>query len=164
MMPDPAPAAAEPATTQPATTQPATTTQPVTTITTAQPVTTAAPLPPPTPPVVVAPPTPAVPAQKGQWVDTDTYGWIWVPEGSTSVIVQEQPYVYLYTPVYGWTWYRSPWGPGAYYAGPWVYRGYAPARVWHRGGWYAPHVVVRSRFGTPVYRSGVRGGGHRGHR
>ncbi len=94
---------------------------------------------------------------------TDTYGWIWVPGGTTSVIVQEQPYVYLYTPTYGWSWYGSPWGPGAYYVGPWVHRGWGPARVWHRGGWYAPHVVARPRYAAPprVYRAPPA---HRGHR
>ena len=114
----------------------------------------------------VAPPVPAVP-QQGQWVYTETYGWIWVPEGSTTVLVQEQPYVYLYTPTYGWTWYGSPWGPGRYYVGPWVHHAWGPPRVWHRGGLYAPHVVVHPRIvGAPrVYRSGGygrAGGGHRG--
>lgn len=113
-----------------------------------------------------APPpgVPAVPAQ-GQWVYTDQYGWIWVPEGATTVYVQEQPYVYLYTPVYGWTWYGSPWGPGRYYYGPWVHHVWGAPRVWHRGGWYAPHVVVRPRvYAAPhVYRGGSVGhrGGHR---
>ena len=107
---------------------------------------------------VVAPPVPAV-APTGEWVYTDTYGWIWVPAGATTVLVQEQPYVYLYTPAYGWTWYGSPWGPGAYYVGPWVHHGWAPARVWHRGGWYAPHVVVRPRPAPLPVRGGVRGGG-----
>ena len=108
-----------------------------------------------------APGVPAVPAQ-GQWVYTDQYGWIWVPEGSTTVYVQEQPYVYLYTPTYGWTWYGSPWGPGRYYYGPWVHHVWGAPRVWHRGGWYAPHVVVRPHvYAAPrVYRGG--GYGHRG--
>jgi hypothetical protein len=118
-------------------------------------------------PVFVAPPVPAVSPQ-GQWVYTETYGWIWVPEGTTSVIVHEQPYVYLYTPAYGWTWYGSPWGRGVFYVGPWVHHGYGAPRVWHRGGWYAPHVVVRPRVVAPsvVHRGGAPhgGGGHRGHR
>jgi hypothetical protein len=115
----------------------------------------------------VAPSVPAVSPQ-GQWVYTETYGWIWVPEGTTSVIVQEQPYVYLYTPVYGWTWYGSPWGRGRYYVGPWVHHGFGPPRVWHRGGLYAPHVVVRPRAVAPpvvIHRGAPHaGGGHRGHR
>jgi hypothetical protein len=113
-----------------------------------------------------APPVPAVSAQ-GQWVYTDQYGYIWVPEGSSTVYVQEQPYVYLYTPTYGWTWYGSPWGPGRYYYGPWVHRAWGAPRVWHRGGWYAPHVVVAPHVvGPRVYRGGGgyghAGGGHRG--
>jgi len=103
-----------------------------------------------------APGVPAVAAQ-GQWVYTDQYGWLWIPEGSTTVYVQEQPYVYLYTPTYGWTWYGSPWGPGRYYYGPWVHHAWGAPRVWHRGGWYAPHVVVRPRvYAAPrVYRGGA---------
>ena len=140
---------------QPATQAPATaTTAPATAGT--QGTTTATPAP--------APAVPAVPAQ-GQWVYTDQYGWIWVPEGSTTVYVQEQPYVYLYTPAYGWTWYGSPWGPGRYYYGPWVHHVWGAPRVWHRGGWYAPHVVVHPRvYAAPhVYRGGSYGhrGGHR---
>jgi hypothetical protein len=146
----PAPAPADSAAAQPEPSVEATAPTPA-------PVQTAAP-----PVVVVAPPVPAVPPQ-GQWVYTETYGWIWVPQGTTSVVVQERPYVYLYTPVYGWTWYGSPWGPGAYYAGPWVHHGFGPARVWHRGDWYAPRVVVRSRVAAPAYRGG-RGGSHRGRR
>ncbi|MEA2746532.1 MAG: hypothetical protein QOI41_675 [Myxococcales bacterium] len=157
------PQPATPATAQPATAQPATTAEPATT---AQPQvsTEAAPAATQTQtqaPVFVAPPAPAVPAQ-GQWVYTDTYGWIWVPEGATTVAVQEQPYVYLYTPAYGWTWYGSPWGHGRYYVGPWVHHAWGPPRVWHRGGLYAPapHAFVHSRIAAPrVYRGG---GGHRG--
>jgi hypothetical protein len=122
----------------------------------------------PPPPVVAPPPVPAVQTE-GQWVYTETYGWIWVPQGSSAVIVQERPYVYLYTPVYGWTWYGSPWGYGGYYAGPWVHAAWGPMRVWHRGGWYAPppRVVARPRVvAPPVYRGGgaVIGGGHGGGR
>jgi hypothetical protein len=118
-------------------------------------------------PVFVAPPVPTVPPA-GQWVYSDSYGWIWVPEGTTSVIVQEQPYVYLYTPIYGWTWYGSPWGRGVFYVGPWVHHGFGPARVWHRGGLHSPHVVVRPRVVAPpvIHHGGASrgGGGHRGHR
>jgi hypothetical protein len=126
----------------------------------------APPSPAPPAPVVAAPPVPAVQTE-GQWVYTDTYGWIWVPQGSSAVVVQERPYVYLYTPVYGWTWYGSPWGYGGYRAGPWVHAGWGPARVWHRGGWYAPppRVVARPRVvAPPVYRGGGGPGGHGGGR
>jgi hypothetical protein len=149
MFPDAAPAephAAQPnttATAQPDATATATASTPV-------PTTTA-------PVVVVTPPSPRAVAPQGQWVYTETYGYIWVPQGTTTVIVQEQPYAYLYTPVYGWTWYGSPWGPGAFYVGPWVHHGYMPARVWHRGSWFAPHVVVRTRVvGPGVYRGAPR--------
>ena len=70
------------------------------------------------------------------------YGWIWVPGGARTEEVDGVPYAYLYTPSYGWTWYLSPWGFGAYFEGPWIYH---PWRPWGwRGVWVAPpHVVVR---------------------
>lgn len=94
----------------------------------------------PTPPAPPAPASPA-PAPRGHWVYTSEYGWIWVPDGTTTVAVDDVPYVYLYTPAYGWTWYISPWGWGPYYVGDWVWHAWHP-HVWH--GWVAsPHVVVR---------------------
>jgi hypothetical protein len=87
------------------------------------------------------PPAPPSPAPHGRWVYTAQYGWLWVPDGATSVSVDDVPYVYLYTPAYGWTWYVSPWGWGPYFVGDWVARPWHPY-VWH--GWVAaPHVVVR---------------------
>lgn len=82
----------------------------------------------------------------GQWVFTSTYGWIWVPAGAAPESVEGVPYVYLYTPSHGWTWYVSPWGVGRYHYGVWVRHPWLP-----RGhAWVAhPRVVVRI------------GGGHR---
>jgi hypothetical protein len=91
---------------------------------------------------------PLTPAPRGAWVYTSEYGWIWVPDGATTVDVDDVPYVYLYTPAYGWTWYVSPWGWGPYYVGDWVWHPWHP-HVWH--GWVAaPHVVVR--LGPPAWR------------
>jgi hypothetical protein len=76
----------------------------------------------------------------GQWVFTSTYGWIWVPAGSATEAVEGTPYVYLYTPAHGWTWYVSPWGWGPYHYGVWVRRPWLPrGRYWVA----RPHVVVR---------------------
>src|SRR5882724_1245628 len=86
----------------------------------------------------------------GQWVYTETYGWIWVPANSVSTAEDGVPYVYLYTPRYGWTWYVSPWGEGRYHYGPWVRHPWAPVG-WHHGWVDRPHVVVHM-------------GGHGGHR
>jgi len=78
----------------------------------------------------------------GHWVYTATYGWLWVPEGATTSVVDGVPYAYLYTPAYGWTWYISPWGPGAYRYGIWVRHPWFPTG-W-RGPWVAhPRIVVR---------------------
>lgn len=77
----------------------------------------------------------------GQWVYANGYGWMWIPNESHQVIVEETPYVYLYTPAYGWTWYVSPWGPGPYRYGVWVVHPWRP--VGWRYGWVArPRVVV----------------------
>jgi hypothetical protein len=85
----------------------------------------------------------------GQWVYTTSYGWVWVPAGTSTTAVEDVPYAYLYTPAYGWTWYVSPWGGGPYRYGAWVRRPWVP-HGW-RGAWVArPHVVVHL--------------GHRGHR
>jgi hypothetical protein len=100
---------------------------------------------PPTPPAptLTAPatPPPPAPAPRGHWTYTAEYGWLWIPDGSTTVAVDDVPYVYLYTPAYGWTWYVSPWGWGPYYVGNWVLHPWRP-HVW-RGWVAAPHVVVR---------------------
>jgi hypothetical protein len=73
------------------------------------------------------------------------------------------PYTYLYTPVYGWTWYVSPWGLGPYHYGVWVRHPWHP--VGWRYGWAArPHVVVRlgGHGGWHGgYHGGYHGGGHR---
>jgi hypothetical protein len=72
------------------------------------------------PPPAVSPPPPpqTVDAPQGQWVYQADYGWIWIPAASTTYSIGTDPYAYLYTPVYGWAWYLSPWGAGAYHPGP----------------------------------------------
>jgi hypothetical protein len=95
----------------------------------------------------------------GQWVYTDTYGWIWVPGEALPVIVDGVPYTYLYTPTYGWTWYISPWGWGPYLYGAWVLHPWLP--LGWRGGWVAgPGISVRLG-GRAGYRGGaaIRGPG-----
>lgn len=117
---------------------------------------------------VVAPPearrTRVLPT--GQWVLTDEYGWIWVPNGASSTSVEGVPYTYLYTPSFGWTWYVSPWGIGPYHYGVWVVHPWRP--IGWRGGWVAgPRVVMHLHpVVHPVHVMHV-GRGHvvfRGHR
>jgi hypothetical protein len=118
-----------------------------------------------------AQPQPVQSVPQGRWVWTEEYGWIWVPAGATTHPVGGEPYVYIYTPLYGWTWYASPWGWGPYYYGVWAHRPwawrYAP-HVWYGRGWVAPrfHAYYGARLGGHWggYRGygGFRGGGVRG--
>ena len=109
------------------------------------------------PPQYAAPPPQAMPPQVavqsgGEWQYMDGEGWVWVPTGTAAYNVESQPYVYLYTPSYGWTWYVSPWGWGPYYRGGWVHSPY-----WGRGAW--GHYAG----GHPVFGGAHYGGGHSGH-
>ncbi|HXX40344.1 MAG TPA: hypothetical protein VEP50_19680 [bacterium] len=96
----------------------------------------------------------------GQWVYSDGDGWIWVPGGAVPTVLDGVPYVYLYTPIYGWTWYVSPWGWGPYFYGAWVLHPWLPLG-WH-GGWVAGPGVF-GRLGGHGAFSGrmpaIRGGG-----
>jgi hypothetical protein len=120
----------------------------------------------PPPPPTEAPPSPqaqapqdqpdvqqSAPSAGGQWVYSQTYGWIWVPGGTTSYSVNSEPYVYLYTPSYGWTWYASPWGWGPFFVGPWVHRAFVP-HVWFGSHWGAPPAVHYGGFGGAHYHYG----------
>jgi hypothetical protein len=93
------------------------------------------------------------PTSQGQWVWTEQYGWVWVPADAVPLAVQGEPYVYLYTPTYGWTWFDSPWG----WYGP--AGGWGWARPWYGGYWgpryhvYAPRAV---QVAPPAYRVAPR--------
>jgi hypothetical protein len=117
----------------------------------------------PPPPAAPQPQVPAAPQPEGQWIYTDSYGWVWVPAGTVTVNVAAEPYVYLYTPSFGWTWYVSPWGWGPFFVGPWVHHPCCVARIWHGGRWVGPgvHVFGGGRYpGPPAH---FRGGAHGGH-
>jgi hypothetical protein len=86
----------------------------------------------------------------GQWVYLADQGWTWVPGGASATAVNDQPYVYVYTPSGGWNWLASPWGWGPYYYGPWAL-GYGPG-FW--GGYY--------HYGAFGGWHGGYGGGYRG--
>ncbi len=121
------------------------------------------------PPVAQIPPGTVV--ARGQWVSTAENGWIWVPENAETYSVNQVPYVYLYTPTYGWTWYTSPWGPGRYSYGAWAGRPWNNGfRAWSHSpagwGWsYAPRATVRIAprvVARPAVRVGGFYGGHVG--
>jgi hypothetical protein len=97
---------------------------------------------------------------QGQWVWTDPYGWVWLPADAQPYEVQGEPYVYLYAPTYGWTWFDSPWGwygpdGGWGWARPWYGRHWGPR--YHA---YAPpayRVAPRGfNVAPPAYRAATR--------
>ena len=92
----------------------------------------------------------------GQWVYADGDGWMWIPNDTGRVVVEQVPYSYMYTPGWGWNWYVSPWGYGGYRYGGWVSRPYRP--VGWRGGWVAPRHVS-GRIGGSYRGGGYHGGG-----
>jgi len=111
------------------------------------------------PPQVVdaVPPAPPAPPQlppQGQWVNTAEYGMVWIPAGASAYAIGGNPYAYLYTPTYGWTWYASPWGWGpCVVGGPWVHRPFPFGfRAWVHGsrGWAWHHRERRGYvYGAP---------------
>lgn len=58
--------------------------------------------------------------ETGEWVRAVDYGWIWIPKDLTVSSSGSESYVYLYTPLYGWSWYLAPWGSGPYRWGSWA--------------------------------------------
>ncbi|HEX8796645.1 MAG TPA: hypothetical protein VF765_37095 [Polyangiaceae bacterium] len=92
-------------------------------------------------------------AGTGQWVWTAQYGWVWVPAETAPLAVQGEPYVYLYTPTYGWTWFDSPWGwygPGG---------GWGWARPWYGSDWgprYHAYTSPGVNVAPPAYRVAPR--------
>jgi hypothetical protein len=89
---------------------------------------------------------------QGQWVWTTDYGWVWVPAEAMPYEVRGEPYVYLYRPTLGWTWFASPWGwdgpiGGWGYARPWYGSYWGPR--YHAYDVYAPRAV---NVAPPAYR------------
>jgi hypothetical protein len=93
----------------------------------------------------------------GHWVYVENYGWVWVPADALTDDYDGVPYAYLYTPLYGWTWYVSPWGWGPYHYGIWV------RHAWHPWGWHGrwvAHPYVAPHLGHGGFHGGaVHGGG-----
>jgi len=126
-----------------------------------------------------APAQPAPPSASGQWIQTQQYGWVWMPYGDQYVYTPEgggaYPYGYVYAPAYGWTWLAAPWVWGF---GPRIH--FSVGRPYYYGWYRHPHFVgrghirpgvtvrgfrgpIRGGFSAPI-RGGVRGhvGGHIG--
>ena len=122
------------------------------------------------PPMTSAPPPPpqaeqpsAAPrAPAGQWVDTQQYGWVWMPYSDSYTYAPPsgygEPYEYVYYPTVGWTWVVAPWIWGW---GPWPTFGfYGPVHFgWYGHGWWR----TPSRWHYAPGHAGFYGGGsHRG--
>jgi len=147
-------------------------------------------LPPPPPPLATNAPAPAPPqaappaaAPSGQWVNTDQYGWLWMPYDRQYTYVPADlrafPDMYVYYPAYGWRWVVAPWvygyGPAPYwgtsgpryfvwYSRPWFrvggYWGWGGYRTWgHYSGWIGPQRWGPHGWASApaYYRTGVGG-------
>ena len=99
----------------------------------------------------------------GDWIQTDTYGWMWRPHASViSTYGDWAPYRYgqwTWCPPYGWTWVGyEPWGWAPYHYGRWVfYNGhwawvprsvFSPRRTWWRPALVA--FVLNISFGHDI--------------
>jgi hypothetical protein len=79
------------------------------------------------------------PALAGEWVNTQQYGWAWMPYADSYSYVppngEGTPYEYAYSPSYGWTWLAAPWVWGI---GPWPsFSVGGPSRFgWYGHGWW----------------------------
>jgi len=134
----------------------------------------------PGPPPTTAPPTPLPdappppsespqaakqePAQKGQWVHTEQYGWVWMPYDEAYTHLSDDgnpPSMYVYYPATSsWCWVVAPWlwgwGPEPYfgvygtafygwygyglgrwggYHGAYANYGWSSCGYWHGGHW-----------------------------
>jgi hypothetical protein len=121
----------------------------------------------------------------GQWVNTNQYGWLWMPYGQRYTYIpgdaQTFPDQYVYYPIYGWRWVVAPWvygyGPSPYwgasglsyfawYAHPWFrvggYWGWGGFRGWGEyRGWVGPRSWgTRGWAGAPAYYGSGVGGPH----
>jgi hypothetical protein len=152
---------------------------------------------PPPPPPAVLPKPPSdqpqgtarqKPAEEGQWVYTEQYGWVWMPYGDKYTHLPPDgstPNMYVYYPDAGWCWVVAPWlwgwgpmpyfglwGPRYYgwfgvglghwygYGGHYHYYGWGSRAYWGQGRW---NGVSRSyggfRGGGGFHGEGFRGGG-----
>ena len=105
-----------------------------------------------------APPALAQEGPAGQWVYTHQYGWVWMPyEEAYTYVVPESAvgYMYVYGPVFGWSWVVAPWVFGL---GPMPFWGPLGAAHFH---WYAHPVRPGAPFHGPSWQHGGFGGGFR---
>jgi hypothetical protein len=118
----------------------------------------------PAPSSVAAPPT-AQGTPSGEWVQTEQYGWVWMPYADAYTRVPSdgygEPYAYVYCPAYGWSWLAAPWVWGL---GPWPTFGVFGAVHfgWYEHGWWRTperwHWTGGSFHGGSAPGRGWRGG------
>ena len=110
------------------------------------------------PPAEIPPPAVAPGAfPPGQWVSTAQYGYVWMPYDQAYTYAPPaagaDPYMYMYSPAYGWRWLAAPWvfgiGPQPYF-GRWGYARFG----WYGHGWYG-HPWYGYRAGYPAGYHGV---------
>jgi hypothetical protein len=81
---------------------------------------------------------------------------MFVPQNVQTYYVGGLPYVYIYTPSYGWSWQASPWGRAPLMAREWRAHPYPyGVRTWHPQ-WRGNHP-----YGGHVQNHGTWHGHHR---
>ncbi len=122
------------------------------------------------PPVAVPAPPGMAGLPDGQWVQTQEYGWVWMPYSDAYTYVPPEgagePLEYVYYPSNGWVWVAAPWVWGV---GPMPVFGRRGPRhfAWYQHGWWreprrwsyrpAPEPERRAARGirnAPVIRPG----------
>ncbi len=112
-------------------------------------------------PAAESPPAPEPSVPAGEWVNTEQYGWVWMPYGDDYTSVPDDgygaPYMYVYYPSYGWTWLAAPWVWGL---GPWpVFGVYGPVHFgWYGHGWW--RTPDRWHWTGGDFHHGFAPGGH----
>lgn len=100
---------------------------------------------------------------EGQWVQTQQYGWLWMPYAEAYTWAPAdgygEPAMYVYRPAFGWCWLAAPWVWGL---GPWprfgVY-GYVHFGWYGHGWWRTPH---RWHWAPGAFHRGLGHDGWRG--
>jgi len=125
---------------------------------------------PPAPPSGTTEPAKQQPAEQGQWVHTEQYGWVWMPYSEAYTHLSDDgnpPSMYVYYPaISDWAWVGAPWlwgwGPepyfGIYGTGYYGWYGYGLGRWCGYGAAYYNYGWSSCGYWGSNHWNGVQGG------